>query len=325
MSEPTVVVTDWEFSDLSVEQGVLDAAGIALRGAQSRDPAEIAASAQDATALLVQYATVDGDLMDRLPSLELIVRYGVGLDTIDLAAAEQRDIAVCNVLDYGTEEVAAHSAALLFAVHRHVHQLDRQIRGGGWNYRGTGTIPRLSEMTLGCVGFGRIGQLTAERLAPWFARVLAHDPYAPAATWPADVERRELDDLLPDADVLSLHLPLTEETAGLLGAQRLARLPRGSLLVNTARGGLVDLDALQRLLDDGHVRGAGLDVLPQEPPPADHPIRTHPKVLLTPHGAWYSEPAERDLRRMAAEQIVAWARGERPPFLAAGPAPAGAR
>lgn len=313
MSEPDVVVTDWDFADLSVEREVLTAAGLPLRDAQTRDPDELARRAAGATALLVQYAPVTAELLDRLPSLELVVRYGVGLDSVDLDAAAARGVAVRNVVDYGTEEVAAHAAALLLAAWRHVPMLDRRVRDGDWDYRSPGPIPRLSEGTLGLVGFGRIGRLTAERLAPWFGRVVATDPYAPEAGWPAWVERVGMDDLFATADAISLHLPLTADTAGLVNAERLVAVPRGAVLVNTARGGLVDLDALLAALDEGTLRAAALDVLPEEPPTPDHPIRRHPRVVLTPHVGWYSEVAERTLRRRAAEQVVAWHQGRADP------------
>lgn len=325
MNAPDIVVTDHEFADLAVERSVLDAAGLPLRSAGTRDPDELAEQAAGATGLLVQYATIDGDLLDRLPEVRIVVRYGVGLDNVDLDAASARDVAVCNVLDYGTEEVAAHTAALLLATARRLGQHDRDVRAGGWDYRRAGAVPRLSTLTLGLVGLGRIGRLVAERVGMWFGEVIATDPFAPDEGWPADIERVQLDEVFERADALSLHLPLSEDTADLVDAERLERMPEGAILVNTSRGGLVDSAALCRALDDGRLRGAGLDVLPSEPPAPDDPIRTHPSVLLSPHVAWYSEQAETDLRRTAAEQLVEFHQGRRPAFLAVGPATASTR
>jgi D-3-phosphoglycerate dehydrogenase / 2-oxoglutarate reductase len=173
MAQHDIVVTDYDFGDLSVERAVFDAAGLPLRSAESRDPEELARAAEGATVLLVQYAPITAALMDRLDSLELVVRYGVGVDGVDLGAAAERGIAVCNVVDYGTEEVAAHTAALLLAAWRHVPMLDRRIREGGWDYRGPGAIPRLGDSTLGLVGLGRIGRSVAQGLRPWFAEMIA--------------------------------------------------------------------------------------------------------------------------------------------------------
>lgn len=321
MFSPDVVVSDHEFADLSVERAVLEPEGLPLRAAQTRDHDELAERAAGATALLVQYAQVDGELLDRLPEVELVVRYGVGLDTIDLEAARRRGVGVCNVVDYGTEEVAAHTAALLLAASRHLGRHDLDVRAGGWDYRRAGAVPRLSTLTLGLVGLGRIGRVVAERVGPWFGKVIAADPFAAAEGWPADVARVDIDTLFERADAVSLHLPLTDTTAGIVDAARLSRLPRGAVVVNTARGGLVDMAALLGALDEGHVRSAGLDVLPIEPPAPDDAIRTHPSVMLSPHVAWYSEQAEHDLRRLAAEQVVAHHQGRRPAFLAVEPDP----
>lgn len=314
-----VVVTDHEFADLAVERAVLEAAGLSLREAGSRNHEELADRAVGAHVLLVQYARIDGPLLDRLPEVALVVRYGVGLDNVDLEAARHRGVAVCNVLDYGTEEVAAHTAAMLLASARHLGRHDRDVRAGGWDYRRAGVVPRLSTLTLGLVGMGRIGRLVAERVGDWFGEVVATDPFASERGWPSGIERLELDALFDRANAISLHLPLTQDTARIVDARRLARLPHGAVVVNTSRGGLIDIPALVAALDGGRVRVAGLDVLPTEPPAADDPIRTHPSVVLSPHVAWYSEEAETDLRRLAAEQVVAFHRGQRPAFLAVDP------
>ncbi|QVQ50084.1 C-terminal binding protein [Spiractinospora alimapuensis] len=316
-----VVVTDSEFDDVSVEERILAPAGVAVVGAHTRDVDTIVRCAEGARALLVGLAPVTGALLDRLPKVELVVRYGVGVDNVDLEAATARGVAVCNVVDYGTEEVAAHAAALTLATWRHVPILDRAVRAGEWNYTSAGVIPRLSESTLGLVGFGRIGRDTAAGLAPWFGSVIAADPYAPADGWPGNVARVEIDEVFERADAISLHLPLSDETRHIVDARRLATVRPTTVLVNTARGGLVDVDALHAALEEGRLRAAGLDVLPEEPPAADHPILRHPRVTLTPHMGWYSEVAGVDLRRIAAEQVAAWFSGQRPRWQISGPPP----
>jgi D-3-phosphoglycerate dehydrogenase len=156
--------------------------------------------------------------------------------------------------------------------------------------------------------------MTAERAAPWFGGCVGYDPHLPDAAWPPGVERVHLDEVFARSNAVTLHLPLTDGTHGLVDAERLSRMPPGSYLVNTARGGLVDLDALVQALDDGWLAGVGLDVLPQEPPEWGHPLLTHPRALLTPHVGWYSEEAETELRRKAAQNIVDWASTGRPTY-----------
>ncbi len=165
---------------------------------------------------------------------------------------------------------------------------------------------------LGVVGLGRIGRTAMERAAPWFGACVGYDPHLPDDAWPAGVERAGLEELFARSNAVTLHLPLTAGTRGLVDADLLARMPAGSYLVNTSRGGLVDLDAVLRALDDGRLAGVALDVLPEEPPPAGHPVLVHPRALVTPHVAWYSDDAEVELRRKAAENVVVWARTGRP-------------
>jgi len=156
--------------------------------------------------------------------------------------------------------------------------------------------------------------MAAERAAPWFGAVVGYDPYLTDSDWPNRLERLSLEDLFARSSAITLHLPLTDTTRGLVGTDLLGRMPSGSYLVNTARGGLVDLDALLEALDSGRLAGVALDVLPQEPPPQDHPLLTHPRALITPHVAWYSAEAEVELRRKAAQNIVDWARTGRPTY-----------
>jgi D-3-phosphoglycerate dehydrogenase len=221
---------------------------------------------------------------------------------------------VCNVPDYGTAEVALHATAMLLALLRNLAGHDREVRAGSWNYQLGGPLRRPGELTLGVLGLGRIGRMTAERAGPWFGNRVGYDPHLPDSAWPADVERVDLDEVFARSNAVTLHLPLTDGTRGLVGAELLGRMPSGSYLVNTARGGLVDLDALVQALDVGRLAGVALDVLPQEPPEWGHPLLTHPRALLTPHVGWYSDEAETELRRKAAQNIVDWAATGRPTY-----------
>ena len=307
-----VLVTDAEYASLDIEAEVLAAAGHELLTASCRTAADVIAATEDVDAVLVQYAPVPAEVFAARPGLRLVSRYGVGVDSVDLDAARARGVWVCNVPDYGTVEVALHTVALLLASLRDLAGHDRRVRAGRWDYQLGPRLRRPTGLTLGVVGLGRIGRLTLERAAPWFGACVGSDPYLPDPAWPAGVERLELAELFARSDAVTLHLPLTAQTRGLVGEDLLGRMPAGAHLVNTARGGLVDLDAVLRALESGRLAGVALDVLPQEPPPAGHPLLAHPRALLTPHAAWYSAEAEVDLRREAAQNVVAWARTGRP-------------
>jgi D-3-phosphoglycerate dehydrogenase len=307
-----VLVTDAEYGTLDIEADVLTAAGHELRTAQCRTAEDVVAAAADADALLVQYAPITAEVLDALPRLRLVSRYGVGVDVVDLDAARRHGVWVCNVPDYGTAEVALHAVAMLLASLRDLAGHDRNVRAGHWDARLGAPLRRPGGLTLGVVGLGRIGRLTGERAAPWFGACLGYDPHLPDAAWPDGVERVGLEELFTRSDAVTLHLPLSPETHGLVGADLIGRMPAGAYLVNTARGALVDLDAVLRALEDGRLGGVALDVLPEEPPPAGHPLLAHPRALVTPHVAWYSAEAEVELRRRAAQNVVTWARTGRP-------------
>jgi D-3-phosphoglycerate dehydrogenase / 2-oxoglutarate reductase len=262
----------------------------------------------------VQYAPITEAVLQALPRLRLVSRYGVGVDSVDIEAARRHGVWVCNVPDYGTEEVSLHAVAMLLALLRNLAGHDREVRAGRWNYQLGGPLRRPSSLTLGVVGLGRIGRMTAERAAPWFGAVVGFDPYLPDDAWPGDVARLDLPELFSRSSAVTLHLPLTDTTRGLVGGELLGLMPRGSYLVNTARGGLVDPDAVVGALEEGALAAVAFDVLPQEPPAAGHPLLTHPRAMITPHVAWYSTEAEIELRRKAAQNIVDWARTGRPTY-----------
>src|SRR5215204_3174792 len=220
--------------------------------------------------------------------------------------------ATCRTM--GTTEVALQAVAMLLALLRNVAGHDREVRAGHWDYHRGGQLRRPSSLTLGVVGLGRIGRMAAERAAPWFGAVFGYDPDLPDDAWPDDVQRLDLLDLFRRSSAVTLHLPLDDTTRGFVGTELLSLMPGGSYLVNTARGGLVDLDAVLDALEAGGLAGVALDVLPEEPPPQDHPLLSHPRALITPHVAWYSTESEIELRRKASQNIVDWARTGRPTY-----------
>jgi D-3-phosphoglycerate dehydrogenase / 2-oxoglutarate reductase len=308
------LVTDTEYTSLDLEADVLTAEGHELVSASCRTADDVIKAGAGVDAMLVQYAPITAAVFDALPQLRLVSRYGVGVDSVDTEAAREHGVWVCNVPDYGTTEVSLHAVAMLLALLRNLAGHDREVRAGHWDYHLGGDLRRPSSLTLGVVGLGRIGRMTGERAAPWFGGVVGYDPYLPDSAWPEAFERVELRDLFTRSSAVTLHLPLTDTTRGFVGHDLLGRMPTGSYLVNTARGGLIDLDALFEALESGQLAGAALDVLPQEPPPKDHPLITHPRALITPHVAWHSVEAEVELRRKSAQNIVDWARTGRPTY-----------
>ncbi|TDC97598.1 C-terminal binding protein [Actinomadura sp. 7K507] len=301
-----VVITDADLPGTERIMEILRAGGLRTRLAQCRTEDDVAEAAADATALVVQWAPVTAAVLDRLERCTFIGRLGIGYDMIDVEAASARGIAVANTPDYCVEEVAAHTIALVMAAGRRLFPLDRAVREHRWSVAEDAPAAfRPSRTTLGVVGFGRIGSRTAAHAAALGFRVVVHDPHVPGdAVHAAGHRPATLDQTLAAADIVSLHVPLTGGTRHLLDARSLARLPRGALVVNTCRGGLVDEAALAAAIRDRHLSGAALDVFETEPLPGDSPLRGLPGVILTPHAAWYSPQARADLAETTARQVV---------------------
>ena len=307
-----VLITDFDYVDVEIERRILEDAGLEVVAAQCRTEEDVVEAGRGASALLTQYAPITARVMDELPELRFVGRYGVGYDVVDVAAARECGVWVANVPDYGTEEVAAHALSMAFALLRHLPLYDRGVRDGRWHPHSTGPLHRLKNLTLGVVGVGRIGGTLARRASPWFGRTLGCDPYLEEDDWPEGVERGSLEEVFAGSFLVSLHAPLNEETRGLVDRGLLERMPEGGYLVNTARGGLVAMDDLLWALEEGPLAGAALDVLPQEPPPVDHPLLSNPNVILTPHAAFYSLEAEEEARTKAARNVVSWVEEGRP-------------
>jgi D-3-phosphoglycerate dehydrogenase / 2-oxoglutarate reductase len=293
-----------------VERELVEAVGGELVLADCRSEHDVAAALVEhrPQALLVQFAPVGALALREADGLAAVVRYGVGVDNIDTQAAEAAGVAVGRVPDYCVDEVADHTVALLLAVERGIVALANETRAGAWDFRAVEPVRRLRGLTLGLVGFGRIARAVAERARALGLRIAAFDSVVvDDMIRAAGANPLPLHDLLGRAHIVSLHVPLTEDTRGLLGRRELALLPDGAIVLNTARGGLVDEEALAEALETGKLRGAGIDVLAAEPPPPDHPLRSAPGMLLTPHAAWYSETAVVELRRKAVETALALA------------------
>ncbi|MDH3662342.1 MAG: C-terminal binding protein [Alphaproteobacteria bacterium] len=261
---------------------------------------------------------IDQPLLDRLDRCRIITRAGVGFDHIDIKAAATRGIPVCNVPDYGTTEVADHAIALMLGLARGLVSYHQRLIANpvaGWGWSGVPLVRRLRGTRFGVIGLGRIGTAAARRARGLDMDVSFYDPHVPDGTDLGLGFHRELslEALLASADVVSLHCPLNAETACIINADSLAAMKPGALLINTARGGLIDIPALEAALREGRIEGAGIDVLPDEPPDPDSPLlqafkRREPwidgRLLLTPHAAWYSPDGHADMRRKAAQTVA---------------------
>ena len=284
--------------------------------AQCRTDNEVIEAAAGCSAILLQYAPITERVIAALPGLGIVSRIGAGFDTVDVDACARHGVWVANSPDYGVGEVATHALALALALVRNVVAYHRDVQAGRWHYLSPGiALRRASELTLGILGLGRIGKRMAYLARNAFKDVLSCDPYLIDGDFPAYVERVDLPGLFAQSDVISLHTPLTDESRGMIDGATLARLKPGSYLVNTARGAIVQIDDLLGALDGGILAGAGLDVLPVEPVPHESRLLGHPRVILTPHAAFFSVQAQSELRRKAAQNIVTWMKTGRPDYV----------
>lgn len=304
MPEFRVVITDQVFPDTDIEREMFEAAGGELVVAGHRD--EALALIKDADAILTTYMPMDAEVIGAMRRAKIIARYGIGVDNIDLAAARAADIAVTNVPDYCLEEVAAHTIGLMLMLVRHIPQGMATVAAGRWGVGALGEVHRLSALTVGLLGYGRIGRRVATAVEALGGQVVVHDPYVAEAEVGRLVGEAEL---FATANVLSVHCPLTPQTRGIVNQARLAAMPFGSYLINTSRGPVVVLADVAAALREGRLAGAALDVLDPEPPdPAV--IAEAPNLVVTPHAAFFSAEALQESQRKAAAQVLHRLRGE---------------
>ena len=309
------LITDYDFPNVDLELALIRDAGMEAATAQCRTEDDVIAAARGCQGLLAQYAPMNARVFDALPEVRIVSRMGAGFDTVDVEAARSRGVWVANSPDYGIGEVATHALAMALSLVRHLPRFEREVRAGRWHYAATGGLARASELTLGILGLGRIGKRMSYISRNVFGAVIACDPYIIDGDFPAYVGRVSKDELFRKADIVSLHVPLNDETRGIVDARLLALMNKGSYLVNTSRGAVVKVDDALAALDSGRLDGLALDVLPQEPPDPAHPILTHPRALVTPHVAFYSVDGERELRTKAAQNLIDWAKTGRPKYV----------
>jgi len=315
-SRPQIVNVDCNFS-YDLERPRIEAAGGDLVLRKARTEEEIIAACQAATMILFENTDtpLTARVISALPACRAIVRYGVGVDSIDVAAATRHGVVVANSADFCTEEVSDHAAALILAGARRIAYFDRKIRGGGWQaFDPALAMRRVGCLTLGLLGWGRIAQAVARKMAGFQMRILVSDPFVHSLPPGCTAELVSREQLLRESDLLSLHLPLNAETRHVIDEAALRLMKPSALLINTSRGGVVDEAALVRALQEKRLGGAALDVFEVEPLPAGSPLRTMEQVTLTPHYAASSQDSMKHLHRTVTDSVEAMLRGYWPPF-----------
>jgi len=307
-----VLITDY-VGDADLERNLFTIAGIETVVAQCRNAEEVADATSAPTAIMTAKTPITASVFKAFPELKLITSFGASVEHIDLAAAKKHRVWVTNVPEYHAEETAAHTLGMALSLIRNLTFSDRAVRTGVWSIPDSPVLKRPSLLTLGLIGIGRVGSLVARLAAPCFGKILGHDPHLAANRWPGEITKVALSQLLRDSDVVSLHIPLNDKTNNYLDADAFKQMKQGSFIVNTSHGQHVDWRALQAALDSGHIAGAALDVAPQEPPAVDHRIVQHPRVMLSPHTAYYSRESDQDCRRKAVINILSWWKDGFPP------------
>lgn len=315
MSDVKIFITDCDHANINEETAVFNAAGIDFKLVQCKTEDDVIRECQGAVAVCNQYAPLNAKVFKAIPTLKTIVRYGVGVDNVNLKDATEYGVQVCNVPDYGTFEVADQALALLMEVVRKPGKANAQVKSGIWDYAQCAPIHRLSTLTVGIIGLGRIGQALARRVHVLGCRVVGYDVYTEHLKNNPEFSFIELmseEEVLKNADILSLHCGLNADNAKMMNAKTFAMMKDGAFLINVARGGLVNEDDLAAALTSGKLGGAGIDVTCAEPLPMDSPLRKAPNIVITPHMAWYSVEAASDLKRKCAEEAVRGVKGEKP-------------
>ena len=315
-----VVITDTEFGGAEIEKKVLEEIGAEVTVLDSMEEAKIMRATEDADAVITEYAKLTARVIGNMKKCKVISRYGIGVDMIDLEAAGKAGIPVANAPDYGIEEVATHTAAMILALARKITVYDRELKSGKWGYQLGMPIRRLQGEVLGLIGYGNISRMVGQFMSGMGMKVIAYDPFIPAekmAEWGAE-KADDLSGLLSAADFVSLHVPLMEKTRGMIGEKELKMMKSSAFLINTGRGGLIDEEALAVALKEKRIEGAAIDTFPTEPILRENPLLKLDNAIVSPHCAFYSEESLQNLQRIPAEEIVRVLKGGKPRNLVNG-------
>ncbi|UOQ42854.1 C-terminal binding protein [Halobacillus salinarum] len=311
-----VLVTDYTYPTLEPERKVLETADAELVTAQCRTEDDVIEAAKGVDAIINQYAPLSRNVIESLDHCKVISRYGVGFDTVDVQTATEKGIMVCNVTDYCLDEVSNHAFALLMACARKVVLLNQSVKSGAWDPQIAKPITRLSNQTLGLVGFGNIPQSLAVKAKVFGLKVAAYDPFVSSEIAESQgVELMELNQLCRSSDYLSVHPPLNEHTKGMISTDQFQNMKENAFIINTSRGPVIDEAALITALKNKEIAGAALDVLETEPVEKHNPLLEMPNVIVNPHTAYYSEESELELKQKTAQNAADVLRGQLPRYI----------
>jgi len=300
-----IVITDYGFPNIDYEKEAAEKTGYDLVTGQCRQEDEVMALCRNADGILAQWAPISEKVIESLENCKIIVRYGIGVDNVDLQAAKKKGVPVCNVPDYCIDEVADHAVALAVALGRQLTATDKLVRAGQWKITPPLKMPPFREMVFATIGYGRIAREVLKRAAALGFSTAAFDLFVNEAEMRmSQVTPLTLVQLLSQADIISLHLPLNSETRHLINEDTIGQMKPASIIINTARGGLIDTVALAKALQSGKIGAAGLDVFEEEPLAATHPLMSCDNTILTSHTAWYSASSIPVLQKMAMDELV---------------------
>ena len=308
-----VLITDYVWPSLDPEKQVLEAAGFELVVAPDGSEDTLAKLAEDVDAIMFCFAQVTERVLRSAGRCVVASRYGIGVDNLDIPVCTELGIVVTNVPDYCIGEVTDHALGMIIALNRRLAPHSAAVMRGGWTeVKLDQPMKRMSDATLGIIGFGRIGRVMAQKARAFAVRVLAHDPLLSPGQQIGETSVVSLNELLRESDFVTLHVPLTEDTQGMIGMDELAVMKQGAILVNASRGGLIDELALADAMASGHIGGAGLDVMEPAPPSPDHPLLKQENVIITPHTAFFSQASTLELETRTAREVVRVSSGEEP-------------
>lgn len=314
-----VTLVDHEWEDTQLEERMFEEAGLELQILQSREKERIIEAAKTSDALLILYADIDEDILKEAQEagrLQIVSRYGIGINMVDVAAAKACGIDVANVNDYCIDEVSDHSLAFILAAARRLIPYYNDTRAGHWDFKVADLPIRSSKATVGLLGFGKIPRRLAEKLNAIGYNVMAYDPFVSEEDMHAvHVRKATVEEIIAKSDFISVHVPLIEATHHLLNREAFQAMKSNAYIINTARGPIIDEEAMIEALQNGEIAGAYLDVTETEPLPANSPLRTLPNVVLSPHAAWYSEDAFFEIRYKAIQNIIEKSEGKTPTYL----------
>ena len=310
-----VVITDAEYPSIDIEKKVLSKLDVDLIKFQCKTEEELIRNCKDADAILNQYAKMTPRVIEQLDNAKIIARYGIGVDNVDLDAATKKGIFVTNVI-YDICDVADHTITMMLVLIRKIFYVEKSVKKFEWDWKKFHPITRIKGKTVGIIGLGRVGRQVAKRIKGFDVNLLACDPYITADVFKENNTKQvDLDTLLRESDIVTLHVPLNDETRHLISTNQLKKMKKRAILINAARGGIVDEKALFKAVSKKTISGAGLDVLEKEPIERDNPLLNLDNVIITPHMGWYSEDSVNEVQKIAAGQVLQCLQGNTPTNL----------